>query len=102
MDQAVIDKLKAEHGELTLVEVGEHEFIVRCPKKAEYAAFRAMLFDESKRAYATEDLVRACVVAPDKKAFEVLLAQRPALPEVLAEHVLTLAKGSEISKAKKL
>ena len=102
MDQAVIDELKAKHGELTQVDVGEQEFIVRGPTKAEYAAFRAMIFDESKRAYATEDLVRACIVYPERKAFEALLAHRPALPEVLSEHVLTLAKGAETVKAKKL
>ena len=102
MDQAVIDKLKAEHGELISVEIKNLEFIVRGPKKHEYAAFRSMSFDESKRSYATEDLVRACVVSPDKNEFEALLAQYPALPEVLGEHVMTLAKGSETSKAKKL
>ena len=103
MEQSVVDGLKSKHGcELTLVEVGENEFVVRGPTREQYAVFRGMIFDESKRSFATEDLVRACVVYPDLKTFEAQLAKHPALTEVLSEHVLALAKGGEQVRAKKL
>jgi hypothetical protein len=103
MEQSVVDGLKAKHGpNLVLVEVGNNSFIVKGPSREQYAVFRGMIFDETKRSFATEDLVRACVVFPEYSKFDALMQQYPALSEVLAEHVLTLAKGSEQVRAKKL
>lgn len=103
MEKAVVDGLKSKFGNnLVLVEVGDKEFVVKGPTREQYTVFRGMIFDESKRSFATEDLVRACVVFPGYQEFEVLLAQYPALTEVLSEHVLILAKGAEQARAKKL
>lgn len=101
-DKETIERLKAEYGEVYLVEVGEAGVIVRPPTRAEYRRFRALAIDEKKRADAVERLVRDCVLWPDADGLDELLERRPALTEVIGGELLKLAGFAEEVEIKKL
>ncbi len=98
----VIERLKAEHGEVYLVEAGDVGVIVRPPTRAEYRRFRALAMDEKKRADAVERLARDCVLWPDADGLDELLERRPALTEVVGGELLKLAGFAEEVEIKKL
>jgi hypothetical protein len=102
-DKAFIAKLKSEHGnDLRIVETDDTEIVLRPPTRVEWAAFRSMASEKDKKQYAQEDLSRACVVYPDREAFDKLLDKRPGLGDALSDICGELAIGAERIVAKKL
>lgn len=102
MDQAIIDKLKSEHGECKLVKTNGLEIVVRRPRRGEYKRFMKGVSNDRDKADAVETLVLDCVVHPTRKEFDALLDTLPALCEELGEHVLELAGLSGKAQAEKL
>ena len=82
-NQDKIDSLKAEYGEINAYPVAGYEFICRCPTDAIYKKFRTQIMDENKRMNASEELVRACVVWPEREEFSSILKKRPGIVETL-------------------
>lgn len=98
----VIERLRAEHGEIYQLEAAGEAVIARPPTRAEYRRFRAKVLDEKGREAALETLTRACVVWPDTSAFDALLERKPALAEVFGAKLLELAGAVEEAELKKL
>ncbi len=101
-DERTIERLKAEHGEVYLLEAAGVAVVARPPSRAEYRRFRARALDEKNRADALEALTRACVVWPEQAEFDTLLEQKPALAEVFGAKLLELAGAVEEAEIKKL
>lgn len=102
LDASLVDRLKAEHGEVYLVRAAGAEVVVRPPRRAEYRRFRALVMDESRRADALERLVRDCTVHPAPEELDDLLERKPALAEVVGAKLLELAGAQEEAEIKKL
>jgi len=101
-DDSTIQRLKAEHGEVYLVESGGVAVVVRPPRSPEYKRFRSLVMDEKRRPDALERLTRDCVVWPDPEELDALLERRPALAEVVGGKLLELAGAAEEVEIKKL
>lgn len=91
LSEDVIEKLKAEHGELTQLTHGPDEVIVRTPNRAQWKRFRAQIGNEKRRDDALELLLRDCVVHPEKADFDAMLDRRPGLAETFGAQVVELA-----------
>ena len=61
------------------------EVVFRKPTRLEYKAFRKSAHKAEQAADAQEVLARACVVDPDRKAFDALLEDYPAIAEAASE-----------------
>lgn len=98
-----IEALKQDNGEIFLLtaETGDC-IVVKPPTKIQYKRFKDTATNEKKKAYATEDLVRDCLVFPSLEQFNALLEKRPALPDVFGAAVLNIAGGAEEAQVKKL
>jgi hypothetical protein len=96
-----IDKLKAEHGEVFLVDVCLTMVAFKRCSRGEYKRFRAAVTDERKKADALETLARACVVYPEPKEFDQFLDKYPAAADVIGSKVLEVAGAVEAEAAKK-
>jgi hypothetical protein len=75
-DQAIVDKLKAEHAgaELHHISVASGDgsrtvdVIAKVPNRDRWSRFKAQIQDPHRKALAMEALVRDCVVFPDARA----------------------------------
>jgi len=97
-----LDKLKAEHGSLTQLSHEDESVIVKTPNRATWKRFRAQIMDESKRVIAFEELVRACVVHPERPALESMLDRKPGLIETFGKALSELAGAGEKAEKKAL
>lgn len=102
MDPKIIEEHKKKYGDLYLVENDSVEVLVRGPTSVEYRVFMGAAVNESKRAFAVHDLAVACVVYPDRKAFESILEKYPAFAEPVGERALELGRGTEEIRSKKV
>ncbi len=103
MDDTTLDKLRAEHGDVWLLELGTDQVAFRCPSRAEYKRFLARVSDDRKALpEAQEELARAVVVAPDRPAFGALLDRRPGIAAKVVVDALKVAAAEEAETAKKL
>jgi hypothetical protein len=102
MDSAKLEALKAQHGELFVIETDDGEALAfRRPTRAEYKRFKANALDEQKRMDADEQLVRAVTIYPDAEGFAALLDRKPALATSMAGEVLKVAGAVQGLEAKK-
>lgn len=78
-----VKELEAKHPRLKRlyqeIDGEEIELFVRPPTRAEYKMWRQAIHDDSKRAEATELLVRQCTVSPTRDDVAALLEKYPAL-----------------------
>ncbi len=103
MDDAILDKLRAEHGDVWLLDLGNDQVAFRCPNRAEYKRFLARVSDDRKALPdAQEELARAVVVLPDRAAFSALLDKRPGIASKVVADALKVAGAEEAENAKKL
>jgi hypothetical protein len=95
-----VEELKAKHGRVVALsgEGDETLVVVRPPKRSEWQRFLTQFMDESKRLAAQENLVRACVVAPDKAGLDALFEEKPACVADIAKALRELAGGGELEK----
>lgn len=104
IDTAAIDKIKEENpdAELLLIESSMGDVIAKIPTANEMNAFRSKIFDEKRRANATESLVRSCVLYPDREELNVLIQKRPLIIEKVAAELDKAGGGQEELTVKKL
>lgn len=102
MTEDEIKKLKAEHGDLTQLDHAGESVIVKSPNRATWKRFRAQAQDEGKRIIAMEELVRACVVHPDRAGLEAMLDRKPGLVETFGKELAELAGASDKAEKKAL
>lgn len=93
--QDVIEELRAKHGAIFSLKAGGYEVVVKAAGRAQYRKFKQMTADPLKRPDSIEGLFRDCVVYPEPKAVEEMLALKPALAEVFGGEVLELAGAAE-------
>lgn len=86
-----IEELKAKYGELHVLEHQGNEVIVTAPNRPTWKRFRSQILDDRKHDIALEELVRACVVYPDRATFDALLDKKPGLVETFGKAVTELA-----------
>ncbi len=60
---------------------GKWEAVFRKPTRMHYKRFRSMLFSDTQKSEAIENLARACVVYPDGPGFDALLEEYPGACE---------------------
>ncbi len=104
LDQATIDKLKAEHGDdARRIRVkGEVVCIMRTPSRAEWRRFSEQRQDEKRRLPAAEALVRHSVIWPVGPELEALFEKKPGLVDVLSVKAAELAGATEEATEEKL
>ncbi len=98
----IIEQLKSEHGEISLVEGLEHEIVVKCPTPGEYKRFRTLSAEKKTRDKGRDGLMTDCVVWPDAEEFMALTESRPGYPDTILNVVLDLAGIVQDAKASKL
>ena len=101
MTEANIEQLKQQHGELHELSHAGETVIVKAPNRATWKRFRAQVIDESKRVVALEELVRSCVVHPEKAELEVMLDRKPGLVETFGKALGELAGAGDGQAEKK-
>lgn len=103
LDQATIDRLKAEHGgSLTLLEADGVEVVVKAVELPAYRMFKKKVNDEATRATAGEGLFFDVLVYPSREELFKAIHGRPFLIEHFTGEVVKAAGASAEVRAKKL
>jgi hypothetical protein len=101
LDQATIDRLKAEHpGELHKVTAIGETYVMRTPSRAEWRRYQEQA--REKRGPAQEALVRHCVVWPGAAELDAAIEKKPGLVDVLALKAVEFACAAEEATHEKL
>lgn len=101
--ESTVSELKAKHGEIQGVEIGEHEFLIRAPNLHEFQRFQVNILEGGqKQVYAYRELVASCVVYPVNGELAPLLDKKPALATLLAKPIVDMAGANEEVRVKKL
>lgn len=95
MDAKIIDKLKAEHGEIYAVGIAGTTIIVRPPSRAAFRRFADKAAGDSGRYAAMENLLRDCVVWPPLAELDALLERKPGIAAPIAERLVQLAGAAQ-------
>jgi hypothetical protein len=98
--QQQVDEVKAKHGEAFLLEAADEAVVAVRPSREVWKRFRLEILDDNKQGGAMENLVRSCVVLPDKAQFDALLNKKPGLAESFGKLIAELA-GSGGTATKK-
>jgi len=102
IDEATLQKLKAEHGDgLYLLEAGDYSIVARAPGRQIWKKFRATLTTDRK-AESLELLVRDCLVHPAGAEFEAMLEERPGLAETFGNELADIAGAGDEAERRKL
>jgi hypothetical protein len=102
VDEAKLEELKSEHGEVHVLSAGGNEVVVKRPTKAMIERWQDTTAADRKRGpRATAVLVRECVVHPAHGAYDVMVEERPLLPMTFGEKVLEIAGAIQDCEAKK-
>ncbi len=81
IDDKLIERLKAEHGEVHLLEHDGIEVVVKPAVRPEWKRFNEMRGDPARKVGAAEQLLRDCCVFPDAAGLAAILARKPGLAE---------------------
>ena len=99
---AIIDELKAEHGEISQIDGIEHDVVIKAPNPAQYRRFMDLSSDVKKREKAKDALLMDCVVFPDEATFAALTEMKPGYRETITNVILELSGIVQEATAKKL
>jgi hypothetical protein len=102
IDKSIIEGLKAEHGDVYLLEAKEESVVVTVPTRPQYRRFIEAAGKDNKRPHAMETLCRECVVYPNAETFDALLEKKPGLAATFSAKLLELAGVEDEAAAKKL
>lgn len=95
MDTEKLAEAKAQYPEgqevRATVRGKEYVALIRPPTRAEFKRFRAMTWDERKRADAQETLIRSCIAYPGPEEVDAMFNAAPALADRWAEVAMELA-----------
>lgn len=100
--QKLIDRLKAEYGEVHELAFEGRTIFVKKPPRAEWKRFRKLASDPARRDEAMEQLLFGCCVHPDKAGLDKMLEDLPALDVQFGAELVRLAGGKGDAEAKKL
>lgn len=104
MDQARLEELKAEHGDIYVLTIEEddddHELVVRMPTRAEFDRFTAS--DEKKANRALVQLVKDCTLHPSKEELGKLFNSLPGLGLSFGKELARLAGAMRDVRTKKV
>lgn len=95
MDAATLSELKSKHGTLFEYSPGGHTVLFRQANRQDYKRFKAEALDEKKKLIATENLCSACLVYPDRPAYESVLDRFPTLADKAAADLMEALGGAE-------
>jgi hypothetical protein len=103
MDDQKIAALKAEHGNsLVLLELGDHELVVKKPTRAQFNRFRESVAEGGKaRIEGGSQLIRDCLVHPSWGEYLKLAEDSPAIEDEITGEIAKLAKSAEKLVVKK-
>lgn len=96
-------ELKDKHGDdMREVEDGDRTFILVKPERPRGHLDRmaATAGNDKKKLEASETLVKACVVHPDKDTMKAVLADEPGLAFALGEHAMELLGVRQLTAKK--
>lgn len=94
-DAKVIEELKAEHGEIYLLQTAGVAVVVKPPSKPAMKRFTANAAKEEKRYEALESLLRDAVVWPDQRELSLLIDRKPGVVAPFGEKLAELAGAVE-------
>lgn len=95
LDAKVIERLKAEHGEVYILEAAGSSVVVKPPARAAMKRFFNLSAREDRRYEALEALLQDCVVYPEPAELARLLERKPGLVAPFGEKLVTLAGATE-------
>lgn len=104
MDDQLIADLKAKYPDTELHLLG-NEFacvVVRVPSAAEFIRFTDDLSDATLKGIALRRLLRACVVHPNEKDYDAMVAARPGLVQTFGNELVEIAGVKAVTERKKL
>jgi hypothetical protein len=94
-----LEELRAKHRELFQFTQGDVTVVATPPNRHLWKRFRTQMMDDRRQSDAMENLVRDCVLYPDRAAFEAILERRPGLVEAFGKQLQELAgAGGEVEK----
>lgn len=105
----VLDSLREKHKRIAHIKSArsledgkpEWEFVIRSPKRSEYKQFRSQVHNESRKAEATEILVRQLVIFPTAEEFDALMEDWPALCDGCGGTLNALAGAEQVEEGKR-
>lgn len=98
-----IESLKAKHGTVHLLGNEFGQAVFRLPTLKEYNRFREeMAMGAQYKASSGPTLVRACVVWPDRKAFDAIVAAHPGIIDTMAGELVEHAGAKAATTNRKL
>ena len=95
LDTKMIEKLKAEHGEVYLLEAAGASVVVRPPSRAAMKRFFNLSSREDRRYEALEALLQDSAVYPEPAELARLLEKTPGLVAPFGEKLVALAGATE-------
>jgi hypothetical protein len=95
LDTKMIEKLKAEHGEVYLLEAAGASVVVRPPSRAAMKRFFNLSSREDRRYEALEALLQDSAVYPEPAELARLLEKKPGLVAPFGEKLVALAGATE-------
>lgn len=95
LDAKLIEKLKAEHGEVYALEAAGASVVVRPPSRAAMKRFFNLSSREDRRYEALEALLQDCAVYPEPSELARLLEKKPGLVAPFGEQLVKLAGATE-------
>lgn len=101
-----IEELKATHGQLYELTLGEAErqrsIVVRMPSKAEWKRFKQQVRDDLKQDIAGVTLVKTVLLDPSVAEFDGWVTALPGLEDSFAAEVIRLLGATERAEKKVL
>lgn len=95
IDEKKVEDLRAEHGDVFVLEEGGESVVCKRPTRAQYKRFRKERMDSRRNAEALETLFLGCLVYPPADEFEATLELKPALADVFGGMLLDVAGGED-------
>lgn len=102
ISQEAFDELEAKHGGLFECETGQGKVLFRAANGGEIGAFRERASKPGQLLLAQNELMARAAVYPDKAAVEDLQKRFPLFAVDVCDAILTVAKGNEEARVKKL
>jgi len=94
-DEAKVQKLRAEHGEVFELTEGGETILARRPTRADWRKFKAARADDKKKIVALEEVFEACLLLPELDEFDRVLERKPALADTFGQLLIEIAAGED-------
>jgi len=95
LDTKTIERIKAEHGEVYVLEAAGVSVVVRPPSRAAMKRFFNLSSREDRRYEALEALLQDSAVYPEPAELARLLEKKPGLVAPFGEKLVALAGATE-------